>query len=105
MKKNSLQSYKVQYRLKTEVKTTNQIPISPLRMSSLIVVHCRILMQLFYGRFISCCVLIFPVTAKNTAGGIIPLETAGFQKKMKKKQGQAVFENKLFFLAKKVNGP
>ena len=40
MKKNSLQSYKVQYRLKTELKTTNQIPISPLRMSSLVVVHC-----------------------------------------------------------------
>ena len=41
MKNNSLQSYKVQYRLKTELKTTNQIPISPLRMSSLVVVHCR----------------------------------------------------------------
>ena len=41
MKKNSLQSYKVQYRLKTELKTMNQIPISPLRMSSLVVVHCR----------------------------------------------------------------
>ena len=40
MKKNSLQSYKVQYRLKAELKTTNQIPISPLRMSSLVVVHC-----------------------------------------------------------------
>ena len=40
MKKNSLQSYKVQYRLKTELKTMNQIPISPLRMSSLVVVHC-----------------------------------------------------------------
>ena len=40
MKKNSLQSYKVHYRLKTELKTTNQIPISPLRMSSLVVVHC-----------------------------------------------------------------
>ena len=42
MKKNSLQSYKVQYRLKTELKTMNQIPISPLRMSSLVVVHCSI---------------------------------------------------------------
>ena len=35
-----VQSCKVQYRLKTELKTTNQIPISPLRMSSLVVVHC-----------------------------------------------------------------
>ena len=43
MKKNSLQSYKVQYRLKTELKTMNQIPISPLRMSSLVVVHCTII--------------------------------------------------------------
>ena len=41
MKKNSLQSYKVQYRLKAELKTTNQIPISPLRMSNLVVVHCK----------------------------------------------------------------
>ena len=40
MKKNSLQSYKVQYRLKSELKTMNQIPLSPLRMSSLVVVHC-----------------------------------------------------------------
>ena len=40
MKKNSLQSYKVQYRLKAELKTTNQKPLSPLRMSSLVVVHC-----------------------------------------------------------------
>ena len=40
MKKNSLQSYKVQCRTKTELKTTNQIPKSPLRMSSLGVVHC-----------------------------------------------------------------
>ena len=41
MKKNSLQSYKVQYRLKAELKTTNQITISPLRMSTLVVVHCK----------------------------------------------------------------
>ena len=41
MKKNSLQSYKVQCRTKTELKTTNQIPKSPLRMSSLVVVHCN----------------------------------------------------------------
>ena len=40
MKKNSLQSYKVQYRLKSELKTMNRIPLSPLRMSSLVVVHC-----------------------------------------------------------------
>ena len=40
MKNNSLQSYKVQYRLKSELKTMNQIPLSPLRMSSLVVVHC-----------------------------------------------------------------
>ena len=40
MKKNSLQSNKVQYRLKAELKTTNQKPLSPLRMSSLVVVHC-----------------------------------------------------------------
>ena len=40
MKKNFLQSYKVQYRLKSELKTMNQIPLSPLRMSSLVVVHC-----------------------------------------------------------------
>ena len=37
MKKNSPQSYKVQCRTKTELKTTNQIPKSPLRMSSLVV--------------------------------------------------------------------
>ena len=42
MKKKSLQSYKVQCRTKTELKTTNQIPKSPLRMSSLVVVHCNI---------------------------------------------------------------
>ena len=41
MKKNSLQSYKVQYRLKSELKTMNQIPLSPLRMPSLVVVHCK----------------------------------------------------------------
>ena len=40
MKKKSLQSYKVQYRLKSELKTMNQIPLSPLRMPSLVVVHC-----------------------------------------------------------------
>ena len=38
MKKNSLQSYKVQYRTKTELKTMNQVPKLPLRMSSLVVV-------------------------------------------------------------------
>ena len=42
MKKNSLQSSKVQCRTKTELKTTNQIPKSPLRMSSLGVVHYTI---------------------------------------------------------------
>ena len=52
MKKNSLQSYKVQYRLKTELKTTNQIPISPLRMSSIVVVHCSYTVyQITYLRF------------------------------------------------------
>ena len=40
MKKNSLQSYTVLCRTKTELKTMNQIPKSPLRMSSLGVVHC-----------------------------------------------------------------
>ena len=40
LKKNSLQSYTVQCRTKTEPKTMNQIPKSPLRMSSLGVVHC-----------------------------------------------------------------
>ena len=40
MKKKSLQSYKVQYRIKTELKTMNQIPKLPLRMSSLVIVHC-----------------------------------------------------------------
>ena len=40
MKKNTLQSFKVQCRTKTELKTTNPIPKSPLRMSSLVVVHC-----------------------------------------------------------------
>ena len=40
MKKIFLQSYKVQCRTKIELKTTNQIPKSPLRMSSLVVVHC-----------------------------------------------------------------
>ena len=39
--KNSLQTYKVQWRTKTKLKTTNQIPKSPLRMSSLVVVHCK----------------------------------------------------------------
>ena len=43
MKKNSLHSYKVQCRTKTDLKTTNQIPKSPLRMSSLVVVHCTVL--------------------------------------------------------------
>ena len=38
--KNSLQSYTVQCRTKTELETMNQIPKSPLRMSSLGVVHC-----------------------------------------------------------------
>ena len=38
--KNSLQSCTVQCRTKTELKTMNQIPKSPLRMSSLGVVHC-----------------------------------------------------------------
>ena len=42
MKKNSLRSYKVQCRTKSELKTTNQIPKSPLRMSSLGVVHYTI---------------------------------------------------------------
>ena len=32
----------VQFRTKTELKTMNQIPKSPLRMSSLIVVHCSV---------------------------------------------------------------
>ena len=40
MKKNFLQSYTVQCRTKTELKTMNQIPKSPLRMSSLGVVRC-----------------------------------------------------------------
>ena len=35
-----IQSYTVQCRKKTELKTMNQIPKSPLRMSSLGVVHC-----------------------------------------------------------------
>ena len=56
-----------------------------------ILLPSRILMQLFYGRFIFCCILIFPVTAKNTAEGKIPQKTAGFQKKMKKKQGHVHF--------------
>ena len=41
MKKNSLQSYKVQCRTKTELKTMNLVPKLPLRMSSLVVVHYR----------------------------------------------------------------
>ena len=49
MKKNSLQSYKVQCRIKTEVKTMNQIPKLPLRMSSLVVVHCIRTFKDFYS--------------------------------------------------------
>ena len=48
MKKNSLQSYKVQCRTKTELKTTNQIPKSPLRMSSLVVVLCSYKLLWFF---------------------------------------------------------
>ena len=56
MKKNSLQSYKVQYRLKTELKTTNLILISPLRMSSLVVVHCS---KLSLFNFFAIVILVF----------------------------------------------
>ena len=55
MKKNSPQSYKVQYRLKTELKTMNQIPLSPLKMSSLVVVHCterKIYLKFVMARFL-----------------------------------------------------
>ena len=55
MKKNSLQSYKVQYRLKTELKTMNQILISPPRMSSLVVVHCTTMIVCVYPLHNSCC--------------------------------------------------
>ena len=63
-------------------------------------------MQLFYGRFISCWFLIFPVTAKNPADP----ENSWVPKKNEKETSldfkkQAVFENSLFFLAKKANGP
>ena len=57
MKKNSLQSYKVQCRTKTDLKTTNQIPKSPLRKSSLVVVQIDVL---------NVCTGILPVrTGKN----------------------------------------
>ena len=40
MKKKFLHGYKVQCWIKSEFKTMNQIPKLPLRMSSLVVVHC-----------------------------------------------------------------
>ena len=40
MKNNSLQSYTVQHLTKIELKTMNQTLKSPLRMLSLVVVHC-----------------------------------------------------------------
>ena len=66
--KKSLESYKVQCRTKTELKTTSQISKSPLRMSSLVVVHYIVKSNFYLYGTLSVAQALRPITIGRKFG-------------------------------------